>query len=367
MVEINEKYQDFKCLENKLGILNLNSRHKCLWHYHRKSILPGEVAVKSAAKLSFKYVVSGILGLSKFLCSLTKPGDVYYRLDRANLASYSKATIRQIIIKEKVESGDSNVQSSAYIIRSLLRLIAIPSALQLYLSTRLRLRDPDILSKIKISSAINAEGDRFFCILLVLLKSLFMSRASDKIYFSAAVVPDAHLYVFSKYFIEVSHGVIHYGHPSLFNLNRLDTQFIVPDEHSMYLCLQNTHNGNFRIDRDFYKRFFSMSEQGPKVFISQPGEIFETIALRFLAKFPEWRVRPHPRSSKAYSQSIHDRITFDSDVSALSSVSSTMLNDAIYENIEIFIIRSINSADNISFQSSFQGLTLPSEIKYIYV
>jgi hypothetical protein len=211
-----------------------------------------------------------------------------------------------------------------------------------------------------------AVGDLVFCYILAAMKTWRAKGPGQRIWFCAAVVPDAHLYAAPECFVEVAHGVIHFGHPSLFNLERAQTLFIVPDEPTKKLCEENTTSGQFAVDARFFRSFFRLNPTGEKVFVAQPGEPFEQIAERFLAQRPEWKVRPHPRSSAQFISLFQGRIEMNPDVRALASISSTMLNEAALFAIPTIVVRSSIPSENGKLETSFEGLTLPAQYEVVY-
>lgn len=367
MRNVRSEYFRHKDLEDSLQIAAWSSVWKNIWHYHRKSLLPGEISVPSASKVGFRSIVSGILGMIALVLQLLRTGHVLFRLNRANLRNPQIEGLREVLLDEKGRGGVTpDILAAGYLIRGVLRIVLAPFAV--FEARRLnRNLAEHSMAPVRMSTACAALGDRAFCQALVLLKTRGGLRRNDKVYFCAAVVPDAHLYACASGFVEVAHGVIHLGHPSLFNLARAQTPFVVPDARTREICIDNSAEGKYIVDMRFFKTFFVHAPQGPRVFVGQPGEPFEAIATRFLANFPEWRVRPHPRSSTKFIEVHRAKIVTTAEVSEVASVSSTMLNDATQLAIPLTVVRSSIDAENEKLETSFEGLLLPSSYNIVHV
>jgi len=340
---------------------------KNIWHYHRKILLPGEISVPSASKVGLRSVISGVLGMFVLARELLRAGPVFFRLDRANLRNPQIDGLREVLLNEKGRSGfKPDVLAAGYLVRGALRALLVPFA-----AIEARRLNPRLVQRglrpVRTWTVAAALGDRAFCRGLAWLKTRAGFRPDDKIYFCAAVVPDAHLYVSASSFVEVAHGVIHLGHPSLFNLARRPTLFIVPDERTREICLENSTDGTYLVDARFFKIFFVKDPNGPRVLIGQPGEPFEAIGTRFLTDFPDWGVRPHPRSSVQFLEVHRSRIVTTAEVSEVASVSSTMLNDATQLAIPLTVIRSTIATENEKLETSFEGLLLPPTYNVVHV
>ena len=367
MRNVRSEYFRHKDLEDSLQIAGWNSVWKNIWHYHRKSLLPGEISVPSASKVGLRSIVSGVLGMFALVLHLLRSGHVLFRLNRANLQNPRIEGLREVLLDEKGRRGVApDILAAGYLIRGVLRIVLAPFAV---LEARLLNRHlaQHGVAPVRMSTASAALGDRAFCQWLVFLKTRAGLRQDDKVYFCAAVVPDAHLYACASGFVEVAHGVIHLGHPSLFNLSRTQTPFVVPDARTREICIENSAEGTYIVDMRFFKTFFVHAPQGPRVFVGQPGEPFESIATRFLADFPEWSVRPHPRSSTKFIEAHRAKIVTTAEVSEVASVSSTMLNDATQLAIPLTVVRSSISAENEKLETSFEGLLLPSSYNIVHV
>jgi hypothetical protein len=340
---------------------------KNIWHYHRKALLPGEISVPSAGRLGLRSIAAGMLGAFRLILLLLQSGTVFFRLDRANLRNPQIEGLREIVLYEKGQGAFvPDLLLGGYLIRGVLRGLIAP-----FIGAELKHLNRYLgqhgLAPVSLSTAAAAAGDRAFCRLLVYLKTRGGRNEGNKIYFCAAIVPDAHVYVCASGFVEVAHGVIHFGHPSLFNLDRTETAFIVPDARSMEICLENSKKATYIVNPQFFKTFFVKDEVGPRVFIGQPGDPFEAIATRFLRDFPEWSIRPHPRSSVRFVEMHRSQIFVGSNVAEVASISSTMLNDATQLVIPLTVVRSTLTEENEKLETSFEGLLLPAEYKLVHV
>ncbi|ENC1974033.1 TPA: hypothetical protein ACGTQW_004285 [Escherichia coli] len=325
---------------------NSNAIISTIYLYIRKNYLPSEKS--NLVKIKKPKLTSLKLLIPFFSLLIKSKRDIYFKLNRANLADIPYLTTHSFDEKSK----HITYRDFAYTFRSALALLLLPISIVTYFLMCIGFRDKLTLKDLKsISLAI---GDIAFVSLVNL--ALNRNKNNITIYFSAAIIPDAAILMSHGRIKEVSHGVIHDGHPTYYLLTKRTIPIIVESEQQANKVISNGCGDIAIISPIFFKSFFTYKDDAPQVFIAQFGESYECEAASYLVDNPLVKVRFHPRNSAAFKNQFIHREYCGKEVSSLKSISSSMILDAKLNGIPYEIIFSKNESFESEFKHSREGL-----------
>lgn len=317
-----------------------------IYLYLRKNYLPSEksnlVKLKKIKLASFK------LTIKFFLLLIKDDKDIYFKLERANLANVADMSIYSFDERMTCIS----YRDFVYAFRSALAFSLLPVSLVVYLLMCFRFRGLLTLKDFKSISL--SLGDIIFVFLLDW--ALLKNKNNITVYFSAAIIPDAAILISRSRIIEVSHGVIHTGHPTYYLLARRTVPIIVESQQQASKVAANGCLDIAQVSPGFFKSFFVYKDDSPEVFIAQFGDSYEYEAMLYLQNNPHVKVRFHPRNSERFKVMFCSREYCERKVSSIKSISSSMILDAQINNIPYELIFSENNEFESEFKCSREGL-----------
>lgn len=325
---------------------NSNRIFSVLYLYIRKNYLESEISNPLKVKKISLISIFKLPMLFKLL--LSNDRDIYFKLERSNLANINEMTTISFIESEK----KLTIRDSVYFLRASLSLILMPLTSFFYL--HLSMKHKKLLSLKDFKSMTLAMGDVFF--VFIVRFCLKINKNPIKLFYAAAIMPDATIFFSGRSIIEVSHGVIHFGHPAYYLLENRSLPIIVESNQQEKKVINNGCINITIVNGQFFSKYFCYIISGPKLFICQFGESYEDEASLFLNENNDYLVRFHPRNSDSFKKRFISRQYNKCEVSLVASISSSMILDAHLSKIPYKFVYSDNHDYEIEFKYSREGL-----------
>ncbi|AGG29602.1 hypothetical protein R4E38_15005 [Morganella morganii] len=342
-------------MKNKFNIFILTSRPfliksrflKILFLYIRKNYLESELSNRLKTK---QIRLSSIKLLSSFVKLIKNSKvDIYFKLNRVNLSDIENMNTYSFNEYE----NHSSFRDLAYLLRTLFSIFLLPVSAFIFILLCLLFKSK--LSGSDFKSLALAMGDILF--VAIIKKLISRNKNNIRIYFSAAIIPDAAIFISTGDIIEVSHGVIHPQHPTYYFLEKRTMPIVVGTQQQKQQVINNGVSENIIILSDlFFRSYFHFNPDAPKVFIGQFGFSFEETASEFLDENTDILIRFHPRCSDDFRCKYANREYKGNLASYLYSISSSMLLDAQLAGIPYSFVYSKNKSFENEFLFSRNGL-----------
>ncbi|CAH6890084.1 conserved hypothetical protein [Vibrio chagasii] len=333
-------------LSNKPYEFCRNSFFPTIYLYIRKNYLDSEKSNPASPK---KIKISSLkLMLSFFSLLLNSDKSIYFKLERTNLSNDKDFSVFSFH-----ESTDRvTFRDLVYLIRTALLLLMLPVSFFSYVYIVIKFKN--FLTMKDFKSIALAVGDMIFLHIVKLF--VLLNENEVKLYFSAAIIPDAAVFDSSNLIVEVSHGVIHNGHPTYYLLRSRRLPIIVESNQQAKKVIENGCDDIAIVDPSFFRGYFVFDVDAPKVFIAQFGETFEKEGVNFLEINNDYKVRFHPRNSTSFKNQFNDRCYVENNVSYVASISSSMVLDAQIVGIPYMLVYSQDESLESEFKYSREGL-----------
>lgn len=312
-------------------------------HYHSKLDLVSE---KSSPKERNRPRLTSLKLLPELIRLLVNGQNIYFCLDRVNLEKLNEFYDVSYYFSESKDYVD--LRDLVYTLRFFLAFFSAPFAI---VYTILSTKKLD-LSFAKTTAL--ATGDFIFCLVVKFL----LNRFKGHVTFAGCIMPDAAIFMEKFNCVEVSHGVIHPGHPNFSGLTSRFLPIVVPNQKYAETIRADGCNCEIIVDKRYFRTFFKFAADADEVFIAQAGHSFEKEAEIFLNSNPKLKVRFHPRNSLEF-RTMFRTVSYDGEnVAKLYTISSTLIEDAQLENIPYQIVYSRNSQYEEEFRFSRSGLNI---------
>lgn len=317
--------------------------HTIIKHYHSKLDLTSE---KSSPKERNRLKFASVKLLPEFIRLLVSGQNIYFCLDRVNLEKVDELYDIAYYFSETKDCVD--FRDLVYTLRFCLAFISAPFSI---IYTIIAIKNLN-LSLAKATAL--ATGDFIFCLAVKFMLNKFQGNVT----FAGCIIPDAAIFIDNFNCVEVSHGVIHVGHPNFSGVSLRVLPIIVPNQKYGENIRADRCNCKIIVDKRYFRTFFRFSADADEVFIAQAGDSFEKEAEEFLNNNPKLKVRFHPRNTLAFRTMFQNICYNGNRVSKLYTISSTLIEDAELEQIPYQIVFSQNSQYEEEFRFSRSGLNI---------